>query len=210
MKNITQALAWRYATKIYNPDKKISDELVHDLKESVRLAPSSYGLQPYVVIDVTTPELREKLKAAAWNQPQVTDASHLFVFAVPKDITEKDVELFIERVATTRGIPVESLAGYMNMIKGTAQGLTPEQRTVWASRQAYIALGFLLETAAVLEIDATPMEGFVAEQFDTILGLTEKGLTSAVICALGYRSEDDATASYAKVRKSENEMFMNM
>lgn len=210
MTNITNALAWRYATKKFDATKKLSEETVQKLKESVRLSPSSYGLQPFTVIDVQSPELREKLKAASYGQTQLTDASHVFIFAVPTDITDKDVDVFMQLNADIRNIPLESLQGYAAMIKGSVQSRTPEQRSIWAAKQAYIALGFLLETAALLEIDATPMEGFVNAQIDEVLGLGEKGLTSAVICTLGYRAEDDETAHYPKVRKSESDMFMTM
>lgn len=210
MQNITNALAWRYATKKFDATKKITGETIHLLKESIRLSPSSFGLQPYTVVDVQSSEIREKLKAAAYGQTQLTDASHLFVFAVPTDITEADVDAFMQLNADVRNIPLDSLQGYAGMIKGSVQSRTPAERSTWAAKQAYIALGFLLETAALIEVDATPMEGFDSAQFDEILGLTEKGLTTAVICTLGYRAEDDEAATYAKVRKSESDMFLTM
>jgi len=210
MKNITQALEWRYATKQYDASKKLSTENLDILKESVRLAPTSFGLQAFTVIDVTNPELREKLKAASWGQSQITDASHLFVFTVPNDITDTDVDAFISHTAEVRGVSVESMAGYTGMIKGSVNSRTPEQKAIWAAKQAYIALGFLLETAALLEVDATPMEGFDNGQYNEILGLTEKGLQAVVVCTLGYRSSEDTYAGLAKVRKSESDMFMGM
>ncbi len=210
MKNITQTLEWRYATKQYDTTKKLSAENLSTLKESIRLAPTSYGLQPFSVIDVTNPEIREKLKAASWNQSQITDASHLFVFAVPNDITEADVDAFMSSIAQTRGVSVESLAGYAGMIKGSIGSRPPEHKAIWAAKQAYIALGFLLETAAILEVDATPMEGFDNGQYNEILGLTAKGLQAAVVCTLGYRSSEDTYAGLAKVRKSVDEMFMTI
>lgn len=210
MKNITQALEWRYATKQYDTTKKLSEENLSALKESIRLAPTSYGLQAISVIDVVNPETREKLKAASWSQTQITDASHLFVFAVPNDITDTDIDAFISSIAQTRGVSVESLAGYAGMIKGSISARTPEHKAIWAAKQAYIALGFLLETAALLEVDATPMEGFDNGQYNEILGLTEKGLQAVVVCALGYRSSEDTYAGLAKVRKSESDMFMTI
>ena len=210
MTNITQALAWRYATKQFDATKKISTETIQTLKESIRLSPSSYGLQPYKIIEVSNPEIREKLTVAAYGQTQVSEASHLFVFAANTDITEAHVDEFISAHSTIRNVPIESLAGYAGMMKANVVARTTEQKVLWAEKQAYIALGFLLETAALLEVDATPMEGFDAAQFDEILGLKEKGLTSAVICALGYRSTDDTYANQPKVRKSESEMFLTM
>lgn len=210
MTNITQALHWRYATKKFDAKKKLPADTIATLKESIRLSPSSYGLQPYRIIDVSTPEIREKLKAASYGQTQVTDASHLFVFAANTDITEAHVDEFISSHSTIRNVPVESLAGYSGMIKANIVARTTEQKVLWAEKQAYIALGFLLETAALLNVDASPMEGFDAAQFDEILGLKEKGLTTAVICALGYRSEADDYANQPKVRKSEGEMFLTI
>lgn len=210
MTNITQALAWRYATKKFDATKKLTPDTVHILKESIRLAPSSYGLQPFAVIDVQSPEIREKLKAAAYGQTQVADASHFLIFAANTDVTEEHVDEFIRSHSTIRNVPVEALAGYAGMMKANVVARTTEQKVLWAEKQAYIALGFLLETAALLEVDAAPMEGFDAAQFDEILGLKEKGLTTAVICALGYRAEDDEYANQPKVRKSESEMFIQM
>lgn len=210
MKNITQALEWRYATKQYDTSKKISDEQLQILKESVRLSPSSFGLQPYKVIDITNPEIREKLKAASWGQSQITDASHLFVFTVPTDVTEASVDEFMALNMKVRGVEAETLAGYADMIKGSLSSRTQEGRVTWAEKQVYIALGFLLESAAFLEIDATPMEGFDNAQYDAILELAEKGLKSVVVCALGYRSSEDTQATFPKVRKANEDMFMSI
>lgn len=208
MKNIIDSLNWRYATKAYDTNKKITTEQVENLTEAVRLSPSSYGLQTYKVIHVKNPETREKLKAAAWGQAQLTDSSELFVFAVKTDVNESNVDEFINLVATTRNIPNESLTEYSSMIKGTVNSLSPEHKEAWASRQAYLGLGVLLTTAALHEIDATPMEGFDNAKFDEILGLKELNLKSVVICALGYRSENDTYASLAKVRESKGNIFV--
>lgn len=210
MQHITQALDWRYATKQFDTTKKIPAETLTVLKESIRMAPSSYGLQPFTVIDISTPEIREKLKIAGYGQTQITDASHLFIFAASTDVTEAHVDQFIRTHATIREVPVESLASYAGMIKQNIISRTTEQKTMWAAKQAYIALGFLLEAAALLEVDASPMEGFDHMQFDEILGLSQKELTASVICALGYRSTEDRYADMPKVRKSEDEMFLNM
>jgi nitroreductase/dihydropteridine reductase len=210
MTNIIQALHWRYATKKFDTAKKISDDTLNTLKESIRLAPSSFGLQPYKVVDVTNPDLRNKLRAAGWDQAQFTDASHFFVFAVPKDITDADVDAFVQLTATERGTSVETLAGYAGMIKGSVNAKTQEQKVTWAAKQAYVALGMLLETAALLEVDAAPMEGFDPAKADEILGLAEKGLTSVVVCALGYRAADDVYAGLPKVRLPEDQLFLTL
>lgn len=208
MTNITQALHWRYATKQFDITKKLTEDTLQSLKDSIRFSPSSFGLQPYKVIDVVTPELRTKIRGAAWDQSQFTDASHLFIFTVPLDITDADVDAFIQLNADVRGASLESLAGYAGMIKGSVNTRTPEQKQEWAAKQAYIALGFLLETAALLEVDATPMEGFDASQVDEILGLKAQGLRSVVTCALGYRSTDDAYAGLPKVRATAEALFL--
>ena len=200
MTQIIDALNWRYATKAYDTTKKLSDEQVATLIEAIRLTPSSYGLPVYKVIHVKDAETREKLKAAAWGQSQITDASDLFVFAVNTDLSETSVDEYAKLIAETRNVPVESLTDYMGMIKGTVNSLSDEHKAAWATRQAYIALGVLLTAAALHEIDSTPMEGFTAAKFDEILGLKEHNLASVVVCALGYRSEDDAYAKLAKVR----------
>ncbi len=201
MTNIIESLNWRYATKAYDSSKKLTQEQINNLLEVIRLSPSSYGLQPYKVIHVKTPEIREKLKAASWGQTQITDASDLFVFAVPTNLNDKDVDDFINLVATVRGAQAEQLKGYADMIKGSINGRDDAGRVSWAAKQAYIALGLLLEAAALEKIDATPMEGFDNAQYNEILGLNEQNLTSVVVAAVGYRSETDEYINLKKVRK---------
>ncbi|HEY0458810.1 MAG TPA: NAD(P)H-dependent oxidoreductase [Pyrinomonadaceae bacterium] len=204
---ILAQLNWRYATKAYDKTRKISDEDWKTLEQSILLAPSSYGLQPYKALVITDPEIREKLKPAAYGQPQITDASQLVVFAYKKNLTDADVERFVERIVEVRGQARESLADYENVMKGTAQRATAGGYIeTWNSRQAYIALGFLLESAALLGIDATPMEGFDAAQFNEILGL--KDYSAVVVAALGFRTaEGDWLANLPKVRMPESEVI---
>lgn len=208
--NILEKLNWRYATKSYDATKKISDSDWATLEEALILAPSSFGLQPYKYIVVTDPEVREKLKPAAWGQPQITDASHLVVFAYKKTLTDADIEHFVERIVEVRGGSREALADYENVIKGSAKkAVDGGYIEVWNSRQAYIALGFLLETAALLGIDATPMEGFDPAQFNEILGLTD--YSAVAIAALGYRNaEGDWLANLPKVRFSKEELIVRV
>ena len=208
MSSIINALNWRYAAKAYDTDKKLSEDQVNTLIESIRLSPSSFGLQPYKVIHVKDPETREKLKAAAWGQGQITDASEFLVFAVSTNYGEKDVDAFIQQTATTRNMSVETLVEYASMIKGSVASRTPEQLITWHTNQAYIALGVLLTAAAIENIDASPMEGFDAKQFDEILGLAALNLKSVVVVALGYRSSDDNFAGLAKVRVSKDNLVI--
>lgn len=200
-------LKWRYATKKFDASKKISTSDLEILKDAIQLSASSYGLQPYEVLIIEDKEIREKLKAAAWNQTQVTDASHLIVFANRTDLTPKDTQKYMENISNTRSIPVENLNGFSDMINGVITTLSEDAMSVWTSKQTYIALGNLLAAAAELKIDSCPMEGFDATEFNKILGLTEKGLNASVIAPIGYRSEEDASQNYIKVRKPKTELF---
>ena len=202
MLTILDSLNWRYATKQYNPVKKVTDEQLTTLLDAIQLTPTSYGLQAYRAYLVTNPEIRTKLRAAAWDQPQITEASHLIVFAVPTDLNDSHIDAFIAHVAEVRGVTVESLAGYASMIKGAISRKNPAERTEWLARQAYIALGFLLEAAALEHIDATPMEGFDPQKFNEILGLSKENYTAVVIAPVGFRAENDNLASMKKVRFS--------
>ena len=204
--DILKQLEWRYATKIFDSQKKIKEEDLNELLEATRLAPTSYGLQLWKAFVVKNSETREKLKEVAYNQTQITDASHLLVFATPKIVDEKGIAQFIELITKTRNVSEESLEGYRKLMEGAIKNKS-EAVGEWSAKQAYIALGFLLETAALKSIDACPMEGFDSKKFDEILGLTEKGFESRVVCALGYRAENDEYAKAKKVRFSKNETF---
>ena len=210
MDKTIEALGWRYATKKYDPAKKLSEGQLNDLLEAVRLAPSSYGLQSFRILVIEDAETRKKLREAAYGQPQFTDASNILVFAVRSDLGEKDVEEYISEVAKVRGMPLDQLKGYSDMIKGAVTGRDGEARTNWAARQAYIALGVLLTAAAVNSIDATPMEGFDPAAFDKILGLEDKGLKSVVTAALGFRDESDDYLKMKKVRLPKEKLFIKI
>ncbi|WBL21711.1 NAD(P)H-dependent oxidoreductase [Zunongwangia sp. HRR-M8] len=207
MNNTIENLKWRYATKKFDASKKISKENLDELLEGVQLSASSYGLQPYQIFVVENPEIREKLKTAAWNQTQLTEASQVIVFANHKKLDEAYVDNYIKNVAETRDLKVEDLQGMADMIKNSTLQFSDAKQNEWAQKQAYLALGFLLNTAAHLKIDVCPMEGFSAEEFDNILGLEEKGLHTAVIACIGYRSEEDKMQHAAKVRKSKEDLF---
>lgn len=200
-------LKWRYATKQFDTGKKISNENIELLKEAVSLTASSYGLQPYKVLDVQNSEIREKLKTVSFGQAQVTDASNLFVFCANDDLTSVHIDEFIALTASTQGIDVAVLKDYSDFMKGAFASLTPAEKHNWAGRQAYIALGNLLTTAASMQIDVCPMEGFDARQYNDILGLKGSGYSSVVIAAIGYRSPEDGTQFKAKVRKPMEELF---
>ncbi len=207
---ILEQLNWRYATKSYDATKKVSAEDWETLEAALTIAPSSFGLQPYKFLVVTDEEMKEKLKPAAYGQSQITDASHLVVFAYKKTLTDADVEHFVDRITEVRGVPRETLTDYENVMKGSAKrAVDGGYIEIWNSRQAYIALGFLLETAALLSIDATPMEGFDAVQFNEILGLTD--YSAVVLAAVGYRdAENDWLANLPKVRFSNDELIVRI
>lgn len=199
----------RYATKKFDPTKKIAANDLSTLLEAIRLSASSYGLQAYKVLVVEDAAIRQQLRAAAWDQSQITDASQLLVFAVEADFDENGVDRFVDLVARTRNIDAGSLSGYANMMKGSFQRPKAEVQN-WLSRQVYIALGFGLVAAATLNLDACPMEGFDSEQFDRILGLKEKGLKSVALMAVGYRSAEDGYQHLVKVRRSKEELYITI
>lgn len=207
---IIENLEWRYATKKFNAEKKIAKADLEILKQAVRLSASSYGLQPYHVILVENEALRTKVKAAAYNQSQITEASDLLIFATITDVGPKEVNDYIQNMASVRAIPTTSLKGFEDMMNNVVTGLTSEAKQNWTAKQTYIALGTLLSAAADLKIDATPMEGFNAEAVNEILNLKEKGLSATLIVTLGYRHEDDAAQHLKKVRKPNEELFITL
>jgi nitroreductase len=162
------------------------------------------------VLIIEDAQIREKLKPAAWGQSQITDASHLIVFANKTQFGDTEIDSYIDKVSQTRSIPVENLAGYGNFMKSKITILQDDIKNTWTSKQTYLALGNLMAAAAELKIDVTPMEGFEPETFNEILGLTEKGLNASVIAAIGYRHQDDLTQLHKKVRKSNEELFINL
>jgi nitroreductase/dihydropteridine reductase len=208
--SLIEKLNWRYATKKFDHTKKLSPAQLDELLQAVHLSPSSAGLQSYKVIVVEDPATRQKLREAANGQPQLTDASQMIIFASETNLDADYVKHYIDHVAKTRSIGRENLEGFEQMINSNVSSLTAEQKITWSNKQAYIALGVLLTAAAELGIDACPMEGFNASKFDEILGLNEKGLSTAVIVAIGFRSEDDGYSKLAKVRKPEQEMFIHI
>jgi nitroreductase len=210
MSTLLENLNWRYATKKFDATKKISEADLNTLKEAVRLAASSYGLQPYKVVIVENPELREQLKAAAYGQTQITDASQLFIFANDLNAGPESVAAYIKNISETRGVPVEALGGFADMMNGVISNLSQENKNIWTAKQTYIALGTLLAAAAELKIDATPMEGFNAAAFNEILGFDKLGLNASVIATVGYRHDEDDSQHYKKVRKSHEELFITI
>ncbi len=205
--NIIEALKFRYATKIFDTEKKIPEHDFNELLEVLRLAPSSYGVQPWKFIVVEDKELRSKIRSRAWNQVQVTEASHLIVLCAKKDITEKDIDNYIEDIAKTRNVDIKSLDSFKGYITSFRKGVDAHFIENWAKRQVYIALGMLLESAALKGIDTCPMEGFDPKGVDEVLGLTHSEFTSVALCNLGYRSIKDKYSGNTKVRYSKNKVI---
>src|SRR5712675_2230680 len=200
-KQLLGQLNWRYATKQFDPNRKISDQDWTTIEQALLLTPSSGGLQPWKFIVVTDPVVRAKLLPASYGQAQITDASHLVVFAAKNNLSEADVDAHIKHIAEVQGAPIEALAPLRNMlVGGIVKAQDEAARNAWARNQAFIALGNLLTSAALLGIDACPMEGFDRAQYDKILGLRDEGYGSAVIATLGYRAATDKNAEAAKVR----------
>jgi nitroreductase len=210
MSNFLNNQNWRYATKKFDTTKKISTEDLEILKEAIRLSSSSYGLQPYKVIIVENPELRAKLQPAAWGQSQIVDASHLMIFANDTKIEDSVIDDFIKNISETRNTPLESLAGYGTFMKSKIVTLTDQEKNTWAAKQTYLALGNLLNAAAELKIDVTPMEGFVPAQINEILGLDKLHLNASLIATIGYRHDEDTSQFYEKVRKSQTDLFITL
>lgn len=196
-------LNWRYATKKYDASKKVAAEKVERILEAIRLAPTSSGLQPFEVLLVTNPEKRAQMQAVAWNQAQVTEASHLLVFAAWDNITEARIDMMFDLTNEQRGFINEGWEAYRKQLKGIVAARGDAANFDAAARQAYIALGVALVAAAEEQVDATPMEGFDPAAVDEILGLKERGLRSVVILPLGYRANDgDWLVNLKKVRRS--------
>ncbi|MCF8272620.1 MAG: NAD(P)H-dependent oxidoreductase [Flavobacteriaceae bacterium] len=200
--NIIEQLRWRYATKKFDTNKKLSKAKIDTLKEAFNLTATSFGLQTITMLVVKNNKLKESLVPHTYNQKQVFEASHLLVICIQNDITDYDVTMYFDSVKTIRNTPETILEPFKNNLLKTMQNMSVIERQKWSMNQAYIALGNLMTVCAVEGIDACPMEGFVSEKYDEILNLKDLGLKSVLLLPVGYRAEDDMFASFKKVRKS--------
>tara|TARA_R110000765_G_scaffold222003_1_gene326078 strand:- start:3971 stop:4600 length:630 start_codon:yes stop_codon:yes gene_type:complete len=207
---LLENLKWCYATKKFDPSKNISDKDLEKLKEAIQLSVSSYGLQLYKVLVIENQEVRKLLKKASWNQSQITDASHLFIFCNYTERSERHIDDYIQATAKIQGAPLDKLSVYGDFIKESLSQKTDSEWTSWSEKQTYLALSNLLMACAELKIDACPMEGFESEKYNEILGLKEKGLNAAVIAPVGFRSEEDHTQFRKKVRKPKELLFQSL
>lgn len=206
--SLIEALNWRYATKKMN-GQAVPQEKVDQILEAARLAPTSSGLQPYKVIVITNPDLKQSLLPHSFNQSQIIDCSHLLVFAAWDTYTEDRINGVFAHTHKERGTPPESTVDYQQMLVGNYVPRTEEVNFQHAARQAYIGFGVALAQAALLKVDATPMEGFDNAQYDEILGLKDKGLKSVTILPLGYRDETgDWLVNLKKVRQSSSDFVI--
>jgi nitroreductase len=204
------ALRWRYATKKFDPAKKIDASTWAVLEETLILTPTSYGMQPVKFLVLNDPALRAQLVPVSWGQTQPADCSHFVVMAARAQNTEADVTHYIARMAEVRGMAAEALDGFKNVLLGdVVHGPRGNVALEWATRQAYIALGNFMTSAALLGVDTCPMEGFEPAKYDEILGLPAQGFRAVVACAAGYRAADDKYAALPKVRFPANELIEN-
>lgn len=200
-------LKWRYATKKYDTSKKVKSEDLEIIKEAIQLSATSYGLQLFKVLIIEDPAVRERLRPVSWGQPQITDASHLLVFCGYNDVTDEDVDAYINLKAQIQDVEVASLKGSSDFMKMKMKEKSSEEKQYWTAKQTYIALSNALNACAELQLDSTPMEGFEPESYNEILGLKEKNLNADVVLAIGYRSEEDDLQSAKKIRKPLEDIF---
>lgn len=205
--DIINSLKWRYATKKFDPNKTISNKDLGLLKQAVQLSVSSYGLQLYKVLIIEDKEIRKKLQTASWNQKQITEASHLFVFCNYNKVESDHIDSFIRLTAETRNLEFEKIKGYGDFIKTKLSEKNEIEQSNWLERQPYLALSNLLMACASMQIDSCPMEGFESDEYNRILGLDEKGLNACVIATVGYRDSSDETMKLSKVRKPIEVLF---
>lgn len=205
-----EKLKWRYATKKFNPNKKLSNKKLQILKEAFNLTATSFGLQTISLVVVGDETLRKTLVEHAYGQKQVLQASHLLVICIQDNIKDIDVNNYYQNIKDIRDTPIDILEPYRKSLVKMMDKMTVEERQQWSKNQAYIALGNLMTVCAIEDIDATPMEGFVPEQYDRILNLEAHGLKSVLLLPVGYRADDDMFADFKKVRKPIDEVIVEI
>lgn len=205
--SIIEDLNWRYATKKFDPSAKLSTEQLHILMESMRLSASSYGLQAFQVLVVESSDIREQLMEASYGQRPVIDASHLFVFCANTKVDSSEVNAYMQRISDVRETPLEVLSPFANGILSSLEHKSQNEIETWTSKQAYIALGHLLQSCATLRIDALPMEGFNPKEYNKILNLDSQDLTAVLACPVGFRANEDQAQFKKKVRKTSEDFF---
>lgn len=209
MKTI-EHLKWRYATKKFNPNKKLSQNKLNTLKEAFNLTATSFGLQTITMLVIENKYIREQLVAHAYKQKQVLDASHLLVICIQNNIESSDVIKYYNNIKDIRSTPETILKPYREGLMDMMDKKSIEKRQQWSSNQAYIALGNLMTVCAIERIDSCPMEGFIPDKFDELLKLKQKGLKSVLLLPVGYRADDDMFSELKKVRKPLKETIIEI
>ena len=204
---ILDSLEWRYATKSFDKSKKVKESDLDKIKESVRLSATSYGLQLFKVLIIENNEIREKLKPFSWNQGQITDSDILMVFCSNTNVSNEDIDDYIKLKSEAENIAVDNLKGYADFMKAKLTILPTEKASIWTQKQTYLALSNVLTICGELKIDTCPIEGFKSAKYNEILGLDERGLNSAVVISIGYRSADDKSQHTVKTRKTVEQLF---
>ena len=208
--NVIDHYKWRYAAKIFDSKKKISDANIELIKDSISLAPTSYGLQLFKVIIVEKKEIKDELKKASFNQSQISDASHIFVFCNSTKIVEDDIDNYIKNKAAVQNKTINEISGYGDFLKDTLLKKEDKKISTWTANQVYIALSHLLTFCPSLGIDSCPIEGFESHKYNDILKLNDRNLNPKVVAAVGYRSNKDLSQYEKKIRKSNDELFETM
>jgi nitroreductase/dihydropteridine reductase len=210
MNNILDALEWRYAVKKFDDKVSLTEQQILEVKKVFNLSASSYGLQPYKMIVVQNPELKEKLVPASFGQQQISQSAAILVFAVRTDFGMDYIDQFFKDMSTKRQIPLENLEGYKNFMKGSFANKSEDEISSWATKQVYLTMGHMLASLAVLQIDACPMEGLDPQAYDKILDLDAKQLKTIVAMPIGVRAPDDASATALKVRKDLSDIIIDL
>jgi nitroreductase / dihydropteridine reductase len=210
MNNILDALEWRYAVKKFDDKASLTEQQILEVKKVFNLSASSYGLQPYKMIVVQNPELKEKLVPASFGQQQISQSAAILVFAVRTDFGMDYIDQFFKDMSTKRQIPLENLEGYKNFMKGSFANKSEDEISSWATKQVYLTMGHMLASLAALQIDTCPMEGLDPQAYDKILDLEAKQLKTIVAMPIGVRAPDDASATALKVRKDLSDIIIDL
>lgn len=205
--NVIDNYNWRYATKKFDPSKKVSNSNIESIKESITLAPTSYGLQLFKVFVVENQEIKEKLRKASFNQSQISDASHTFIFCNYTKVLESDIDMYIKNKSIIQNKPLSEIKGYGDFLKKTLLKKNDDEISIWATNQVYIALSHLMTYCCSIQVDSCPIEGFESSKYNQILKLKGSNLNSTVVAAVGYRSIEDLSQFEKKIRKSNDELF---
>ena len=208
--SIINSLSWRYAVKRMNGNK-VSQDKLDTLLDAITLSASGFGLQPYQIFMVEDADLKAKIQPIAYGQPQIVESSHLLIFAAWNEVTEAQIDAYMNLIAETRGMSISDLGDFKGAIAGSMKYKSKEEQAQWADRQVYLAMGTALAAAGELQLDTTPMEGFIPAKLDELLGLEAKGLHSVLMLAIGERDEaTDYMVNVKKVRTPKSELFVQL